>query len=158
MARLLWWLGPHSFWDLPCFRLDRLQHVGFVGEGSGLELRIQQLFSDLELEAASFGRDEGERLDVLLEVGEKLGRQTDGLRLVVSHRAVFERDLHEGLQRFKATRKSVECTGHSRVETFLGDEAAASTRGDSRLATSSPDIASSRDGSTKRFRIERRLS
>jgi hypothetical protein len=48
----------------------------------------------LHLEAASIGRDQDQGLDVALESLEQLLRQTDGMRLVVSDRAVADLDLH----------------------------------------------------------------
>ena len=44
------------------------------------------------LESAAARRNEGERLDALAEL-KNFGRQTDGLRRVVSNNAVFDRYL-----------------------------------------------------------------
>ena len=65
-----------------------------VGERSGLLLRVDQLVPDRHLEAPAAGRDEREGFDLLLELGEQFGRQTDGLRFVPSNRAVLEFDVH----------------------------------------------------------------
>src|SRR5437762_1318810 len=56
------------------------EYVLLVGELAGLELRVDQLALDRHLEAPAAGRHQRERLDLLLEPGEQLGRQTDGLR------------------------------------------------------------------------------
>ncbi|QJW92840.1 hypothetical protein FTUN_0337 [Frigoriglobus tundricola] len=67
----------------------------FVGERSRLELREEEVALHGHLEAPAAGRDEGEGLDLLLEAGEELGRQTDGLLFVPSERAVFQFDVHD---------------------------------------------------------------
>jgi hypothetical protein len=61
---------------------------------SGLELGIDQVAVDAQLEATALGRDERERLNLLFVRGQQLARQTDGLRLVVSHRTVHEFNIH----------------------------------------------------------------
>jgi hypothetical protein len=68
-----------------------------IGEFAGLELRVDQLAVDGELEATTAGWDEFEALDLLLVGRQKLARQTDGLWLVVSHRAVFQLQIHASL-------------------------------------------------------------
>jgi hypothetical protein len=65
-----------------------------VRELASLQLRIDEVAIDGELEAAAGGGDQLQRLDLLLVRGQELGRQTDGLRLVVSHRAVLEFHVH----------------------------------------------------------------
>ena len=71
-----------------------IQDPLFLGELPGLELGIDQVAVDAQLEAAALGRDELERLDLLFVRGQQLARQTDGLRLVVSHRTVHEFNIH----------------------------------------------------------------
>ena len=80
-----------SLLDLLFRQLDQ----GFlIRELASFELGIDQLVVIFHLEAASPARGEDEVLDVLLERREQLGRQTDGLGLVVSHRAVGDVDFH----------------------------------------------------------------
>jgi hypothetical protein len=75
-----------------------LAHVvedpGFVGELPGRELRVDPFVVDPDLVATAFTGNEGEALEVELELGQNLGRQTDGAGFVVSNRAVFYLDLH----------------------------------------------------------------
>jgi hypothetical protein len=72
----------------------RLEHPVLIRELPGLELRVDQIAVDLDLKRPATGGDELEFLDLILEVGEQLGRQTDGLGLVVSHVAVGELNSH----------------------------------------------------------------
>ena len=60
----------------------------FVRELAGIQFRVQQLAIDGQLEATAAGWNQLQILDLLLEGGQQLGRQTDGLGLVVSHRTV----------------------------------------------------------------------
>jgi len=53
---------------------------------------VEQFSISADLESAAARRDESERLDALAEF-ENFGRQTDGLRRVVSNDAVFDRHL-----------------------------------------------------------------
>ena len=73
---------------------DCFSQLVFVGERARLELGIEQLASHCQLEAASPGGNHYETTDGALVPRQELGRQTDGLRLIVSKRTVFERDLH----------------------------------------------------------------
>ena len=57
---------------------------------TGVEFGMEQLAIGADFEGAATGRDEGERLNALAEL-ENFGRQTDGLRRVVSDDAVFDR-------------------------------------------------------------------
>jgi hypothetical protein len=66
----------------------------FIRKLARLELGVDQLSVDGDLEAAASRGDQLQLLDLLLVGGEQFVRQTDGLRLVVSHRAVFEFDVH----------------------------------------------------------------
>jgi hypothetical protein len=52
---------------------------------------MEQFSIGADLESAAARRDESERRDTLAEF-ENFGRQTDGLRRVVSNDAVFDRD------------------------------------------------------------------
>jgi len=70
------------------------KHLGFVRELPRLELRVEEFAVDGQLETAAAFGDELHVFDALLVLAEKLARQTDGFRLVVSHRAVFEFDMH----------------------------------------------------------------
>jgi hypothetical protein len=76
---------------------DRLEHLLLVGELAGLELGVDQLAVDGQLETTAARWDQFEVADLLLELTQQLARQTDGLRLVVSHRAVFQLHVHRGL-------------------------------------------------------------
>ena len=67
---------------------DGFDHRLLVGELAGLQLRVDQLAVGAQLEAASARGDQLQVLDLLFVGGEQFGRQTDGLRLVVSLRAV----------------------------------------------------------------------
>ncbi len=53
---------------------------------------MEKLVIGANFKGAAAGRNQGERFDALAEL-ENLGRQTDGLRRVVSNDAVFDRDL-----------------------------------------------------------------
>jgi hypothetical protein len=65
-----------------------------VGELAGLELGVDQLTVDGQLETPAARWDQLQLADLLLETVEQLARQTDGLRLVVSHRTVAQLDVH----------------------------------------------------------------
>src|SRR5581483_2840940 len=75
---------------------DHLLDRGLVGELAGLELGVDQLGVEGHLEAPAAGGDQPQLVDLLLEHREELGRQTDGLGLVVSDRAVLQLDSHVG--------------------------------------------------------------
>jgi hypothetical protein len=62
----------------------------FVGEATRLQLAIDQLTADRQLKAAAGRGLECQAGDAPLELVEELVRQTDGLWLVVSHRAVTQ--------------------------------------------------------------------
>jgi hypothetical protein len=72
----------------------RLHELILVGEFVRLELRVQRLAAHRQLEASPLRGDQDITADRALVAGQELGRQTDGLGLVVSQRAVFEHDLH----------------------------------------------------------------
>ena len=73
---------------------NRRDNRRFIGELAGLELRVNQLTIHGQLETSATTRDELEVGDLLFVFSEQLLRQTDGLRLIVSHRAVFEFQVH----------------------------------------------------------------
>ena len=73
---------------------NRGDHRLFIGELTGLQLRVNQFPIHGQLEAPAAARDELKVADLLFEFSEQLLRQTDGLRFVVSHRAVFEFQAH----------------------------------------------------------------
>ena len=75
---------------------DQLDHGVLVGERAGLELRIEELAVQRELEASAAAGNQFYLSDLLLMGGFDLGRQTDGLGLVVSLGAVFQFNLHGG--------------------------------------------------------------
>jgi len=60
----------------------------FVRKLAGLQLRVNQLAIGSQLETAAAARNQFQVLDLLFESGQELGRQTDGLGFVVSHRTV----------------------------------------------------------------------
>ena len=75
-------------------RADLLNQGRLVGELAGFELRVDQLAVHLQLEAAPLGGDERQLRDLLLVLRQQLGRQTDGLWLIVSHRAIAQFQFH----------------------------------------------------------------
>jgi hypothetical protein len=75
-------------------RLERIQNLLLVGEFVGVQFGIDQIPIDGQLEAAALAGDQSQPLDSLFERGEDFARQTDGIWLVVSHRAVFKLHLH----------------------------------------------------------------
>ncbi len=76
---------------------NRSKHCLFIRKLAGLQLRIDQLTVHGQLKTSATTRDELEVGDLLFEFFEQLLRQTDGLRFVVSHRAVFEFQVHGDL-------------------------------------------------------------
>jgi hypothetical protein len=73
----------------------RIKHPFLFRKLAGFELGIDELAVDGNLEASASGGDQLEVLDLLLVGREKLARQTDGLRFVISHRTVFEFHVHD---------------------------------------------------------------
>ena len=65
-----------------------------IGEAPGLQLGVDQLSVERQFEAAAARGDQLQLADLLLVRREELARQTDGLRLVVSHRTVDEFHVH----------------------------------------------------------------
>ena len=72
----------------------RIEDPLLVGELAGLQLGVEQIAVHRELETTASRWNELQILDLLFVGGEELGRQTDGLRLVVSHRTVLEFHVH----------------------------------------------------------------
>ena len=77
----------------PLNRLDDLVEVRPV---AGVEFGMEQFAIGVNLESAAARGNQRERFDALAEL-KNFGRQTDGLRRVVSNNAVFDRDF--GLHR-----------------------------------------------------------
>jgi hypothetical protein len=71
-----------------------LDELGLVGKFPRLKLGIQPLAAHCQLEASPFRRDHHVAADLALVARQELGRQTDGLGLVVSKSAVFQDDFH----------------------------------------------------------------
>ena len=69
--------------------LDRLNDGVEVRPVAGVEFGMEQFTIGANLESAAARRDELERLNALAEL-KNFGRQTDGLRRVVSNDAVFD--------------------------------------------------------------------
>jgi hypothetical protein len=69
--------------------LDRSDDLVEVGPVAGIQFGMEELAIGANFEGAAARRDQGERFDPLAEF-ENLGRQTDGLRRVVSNHAVFD--------------------------------------------------------------------
>ena len=61
-----------------------------IGPVAGIEFGMEELAIGADFECAAARGNQGERFDALAEF-ENLGRQTDGLRRVVSDDAVFDR-------------------------------------------------------------------
>lgn len=72
-----------------------VQHPFLIWKLAGLQFRVNQVAVDADLKAAARRWDELEVLDLLLVRGQELARQTEGLGLVVSHRAVFDFHVHD---------------------------------------------------------------
>ena len=69
-------------------------HCIFVGELPGFELRVNQVAIDGQFEAAAARRLQLHTFKLLLVLSQNFGRQTDGLRFIVSRRAVAKMDFH----------------------------------------------------------------
>jgi hypothetical protein len=66
----------------------------FIRKLASFELGIDQVAVHREFEATASGGDQLEVLNLLLVRREKLARQTDGLRLIISHRTILEFQVH----------------------------------------------------------------
>ena len=62
-----------------------------IGPITGIKFGMEQFAIGANFKSAATRRNQGERLDALAEF-ENFGRQTDGLRRVVSNDAIFDRD------------------------------------------------------------------
>ncbi len=76
-------------------RTDGVDHHLLIGKLARSQFRVDQFAVGSQLEASAASRDQFQILNLLLEGREQLARQTDGLWLVASHRAVFQFHLHE---------------------------------------------------------------
>ena len=74
--------------------LNRVEHPLLVGKLAHLEFRVHQIPVERQLETAAAGRDQLQLANLLLERRQQLGRQTDGLGLVTSGRAIRKGDIH----------------------------------------------------------------
>ena len=70
----------------------------FIGKFAGFEFRVNQISIERDFETSAPRGDQFHVLDLLLESGQELARQTDGFRFVVSDRTVLELDIHVRLQ------------------------------------------------------------
>ena len=68
---------------------DRLNDFVEVGPVTGIEFGMEQFAIGVNLESAAARRNERERFDAFAEF-KNFGRQTDGLRRVVSNDAIFD--------------------------------------------------------------------
>jgi hypothetical protein len=71
--------------------LDLADDLIEIGPIAGIEFGMEQFAIGANFKSAAARRNEGERFDTLAEF-ENFGRQTDGLRRVVSNDAIFDRD------------------------------------------------------------------
>ena len=81
---------------------------------AGFEFGVEQFSIGADLESAAARRNESDRRDALAEF-KNLGRQTDGLRRVVSNDAVFDRDFGFHLELLSEERLS---SGRNAVKTL----------------------------------------
>ena len=73
---------------------NRLNRPWFLRKLARLELRVNQVAVNAQLEPPASGRYKLQLTNLLLVRGQELARQTDGLRLVISHRTVLEFYVH----------------------------------------------------------------
>ena len=90
---------PFSFFLFPFSFLlesaaDGVHHPLLIGELARIELGVDQVSVDGYLEAPAARRDQFQVVDLLFVCAQQLIRQTDGLGLVVSHRTVFDFQVH----------------------------------------------------------------
>ena len=69
----------------------------FLGELTGLELGIDQVPVHGNLKATPARRNQLQIAYLLFVGGQQLARQTDGLRFIVSNRAILEFQVHNQL-------------------------------------------------------------
>jgi len=81
---------------------DRADDLVEVGPVTGIELGMEQFAIGANFKGAAARRNEAERFDTFAEFKD-FGRQTDGLRRVVSNDAIFDRDFrfHPGYAPFR---------------------------------------------------------
>jgi hypothetical protein len=72
-------------------RFNRFDDRVEIGPIAGFELGVQQFAVGADLEGSACGRNKSERRDAFSKF-KNFGRQTDGLRRVVSDYAVFDRN------------------------------------------------------------------
>ena len=73
---------------------DGVQDPLLIREFPGFQLGVNQVPVDGQLKGPTAGRNQGQVAYLLLVRAQELVRQTDGLRLVVSHRAILEFQVH----------------------------------------------------------------
>ena len=83
-----------------------------VGPFAGPELGMERFAIDGDFEGAAPRRNEGERADAIAEF-KNLGRQTDGLRRVISDHAIFDPDFAFHATLLSEPSLAVECTRSS---------------------------------------------
>ena len=79
-------------------RPDSLHGPLFIREFARLELGVDQVAVDTQFESPATRRNQLQLANLLLVRRQQLARQTDGLRLIISHRAVLEFYLHIALR------------------------------------------------------------
>ena len=99
---------------------NRLDDCVEVRPIAGVEFGMEKFAIGANLESAAARGDERERLDALAEL-KNFGRQTDGLRRVVSNDAVFYRNL--GLHRNKLLSAAKLSASAERVKSHAIDYA-----------------------------------
>ena len=75
-------------------RADHVHDPFFIRKLTRLELGIDQVAVQRQFKTPASGRNQLEILNLLLVRVEKLARQTEGLRLVISHAAILEFQVH----------------------------------------------------------------
>jgi hypothetical protein len=76
---------------------DVVEYPLLIGELTSLQLGVNQLPVHGQLKTPTAGGDQFQVADALFEGSQQLARQTDGLRLIVSHRTVLQLHIHEVL-------------------------------------------------------------
>jgi hypothetical protein len=69
--------------------LDRFNHLVEIGPLAGVEFGMEQFAISANFEGAAARRNQRKRFDTFAKL-KNFGRQTDGLRRVVSNNAVFD--------------------------------------------------------------------
>ena len=89
--RVIAFVEPNAWYGaavLFCF-LDGLNDLVEIRPFAGFEFGMEQFAISANFEGAAARRNQGKRFDALAEF-ENFGRQTDGLRRVVSNDAIFD--------------------------------------------------------------------